>query len=62
MRYARAGCGSRLSTCYTHSGSQPSARERGGFGQTLADRTQRIDVTGHVVAGFIKTLHCDIKV
>jgi len=38
-----------------------AARERGGFGQTLADRTQRIDVTGHVVAGFIKTLHCDIN-
>lgn len=30
-------------------------RERGGFGHTLADRTQRIDVTGHVMAGFIKS-------
>jgi hypothetical protein len=31
-----------------------AARERGGFGHSLTDRTQRIDVTGHVVAGFIK--------
>jgi hypothetical protein len=30
-------------------------RERGGFGHSLRDRTQRIDVTGHVVGGFIKT-------
>jgi hypothetical protein len=29
-------------------------RERGGFGHTLSERTQRIDVTGHVAAGFIK--------
>jgi poly-gamma-glutamate synthesis protein (capsule biosynthesis protein) len=31
-------------------------REKGGFGHSLADRTQRIDVTGHVLAGFIKSL------
>lgn len=31
-------------------------RERGGFGHTLAERTQRIDVTGHVVCGVIKSL------
>lgn len=30
-------------------------RERGGFGHSLIDRTQRIDVTGHVLAGFIKS-------
>jgi hypothetical protein len=30
-------------------------RERGGFGHSLTDRTQRIDVTGHVVGGFVKT-------
>lgn len=30
-------------------------RERGGFGHSLTNRTQRIDVTGHVVGGFIKT-------
>jgi len=28
-----------------------TARERGGFGQSLADRTQRIDVIGHVLGG-----------
>lgn len=39
-----------------------TARERGGFGQTLADRTQRVDVTGHVVAGFIKSLRNGITI
>ena len=29
-------------------------RERGGFGASLADREQRIDVSGHVANGFIK--------
>jgi hypothetical protein len=33
-----------------------TSRERGGFGHSLMDRTQRIDVTGHVVAGFIKSV------
>ncbi|HEY7193649.1 MAG TPA: hypothetical protein VH439_07905 [Gemmatimonadales bacterium] len=33
-----------------------TARERGGFGHSLRDRTQRIDVTGHVAAGFIKSV------
>jgi hypothetical protein len=31
-------------------------RERGGFGFSLSDRTQRIDVTGHFVNGMIKSL------
>lgn len=31
-------------------------RERGGFGHSLTSRTQRIDVTGHVSAGFIKSV------
>lgn len=33
-----------------------TARERGGFGHSLAQRTQRIDVTGHVASGLIKTV------
>jgi hypothetical protein len=32
-----------------------TSRERGGFGHSLTDRTQRIDVTGHVLSGFIKS-------
>lgn len=32
-----------------------TCRERGGFGQSLRDRMQRIDVTGHVVGGLIKS-------
>jgi len=31
-------------------------RERGGFGGSLAIRQQRIDVTGHVASGFIKSV------
>ncbi|MGC4119430.1 MAG: hypothetical protein QM765_33655 [Myxococcales bacterium] len=31
-------------------------RERGGFGYSLEDRTQRVDVTGHAASGFIKCL------
>jgi hypothetical protein len=33
-----------------------TGRERGGFGGSLANREQRIDVTGHVASGFIKCL------
>lgn len=36
-------------------------RERGGFGFSLADRTQRVDVTGHVVNAFIKTIRNNIE-
>ena len=36
-------------------------RERGGFGGSLADREQRIDVTGHVASGFIKSLENGIN-
>jgi hypothetical protein len=35
-------------------------RERGGFGQSLAIREQRIDVTGHVASGFMKSLESGI--
>jgi hypothetical protein len=33
-----------------------TTRERGGFGHSLNDRTQRIDVTGHVLGGFLKAV------
>jgi hypothetical protein len=35
-------------------------KERGGFGMSLDDRTQRIDVTGHAVSGIIKSMQNDI--
>jgi hypothetical protein len=31
-------------------------RERGGFGGSLTSREQRIDITGHVASGFIKSV------
>jgi hypothetical protein len=38
-----------------------TARERGGFGGALGDREQRIDVTGHVASGFIKSVETGIR-
>jgi hypothetical protein len=35
-------------------------RERGGFGESLANSEQRIDVTGHVASGFIKSLENEV--
>ncbi len=37
-------------------------RERGGFGHSIAVREQRIDVTGHVASGFIKSVENGIDV
>jgi hypothetical protein len=37
-----------------------TGRERGGFGESLTNREQRIDVTGHVASGFIKSLDAGI--
>jgi hypothetical protein len=33
-----------------------AVRERGGFGMSLTDRTQRIDVTGHAASALMKSL------
>jgi hypothetical protein len=35
-------------------------RERGGFGGSLVNREQRIDITGHVASGLIKSLEIGI--
>jgi hypothetical protein len=43
--------------CVTHC----APKEKGGFGLSFTDRAQRIDVTGHVVNGFIKTLNNQIE-
>ncbi len=36
-------------------------RETGGFGMSLGDRTQRIDVTGHAASAFIKSIENGIR-
>jgi hypothetical protein len=36
-------------------------RERGGFGVSLQDRTQRIDITGHAASAFIKSVQNEIE-
>jgi hypothetical protein len=41
-----------------HDGTE---RERGGFGMSLDDRAQRIDITGHAVSAFLKSIQNDIE-
>jgi hypothetical protein len=36
-------------------------RERGGFGLSLHDRTQRIDITGHAASAFMKCVKNEIE-
>ncbi len=36
-------------------------RERGGFGHSLSDRAQRIDVTGHAANGLMRTLEVGLE-
>jgi hypothetical protein len=43
--------------CTTHC----AEKEKGGLGLSLANRTQRIDVTGHMVSGLIKSLQNKIS-
>jgi hypothetical protein len=38
-----------------------TARERGGFGLSLEDRRQRIDITGHVASAFLKSVENGIE-
>ncbi len=42
----------------TKSGTE---KERGGFGMSLDDRTQRIDVTGHAISALMKSLQNGIE-
>jgi hypothetical protein len=42
----------------THDGT---ARERGGFGFSLGERTQRIDVTGHAASAFMRSVDNGIE-
>jgi hypothetical protein len=42
----------------THDGTE---RERGGFGLTLQNRTQRIDITGHAASAFMKSIENGIE-
>jgi hypothetical protein len=42
----------------THNGTE---RERGGFGLSLENRTQRIDITGHAANAFMKSVENGIE-
>jgi hypothetical protein len=53
QRCIRAGLNYLLRVQCTEGGT---GRERGGFGMSLADRTQRIDVTGHAASALMKSL------
>ena len=42
----------------THNGTE---RKRGGFGLTLEQRMQRIDITGHAASAFMKSVENGIE-
>lgn len=48
-----------LLTLQCTSGGNP--RERGGFGLTLSQHTQRIDITGHAASAFMKSVENEVE-
>jgi hypothetical protein len=38
-----------------------TTRERGGFGLSLSQRAQRIDITGHAASAFMETVDSAIE-
>ena len=54
--YARCICTGLRYLLALQSTEPTSGRSRGGFGFTTTDRTQRIDVTGHVASAFMKAI------
>jgi len=55
-RYRSALCISLAYVLRVQCSHNCAKKEKGGFGLSLSDRTQRIDVTGHFVNGMIKSL------
>jgi hypothetical protein len=55
-RYRRAICTGLEYLLDLQCAASDSHREIGGFGMSRSDRTQRIDVTGHVASGFLKSI------
>jgi hypothetical protein len=61
--YRRSICAGLAYLLRLQCGANGTERERGGFGVSLQDRTQRIDITGHAASAFIKSaqngIECD---
>jgi hypothetical protein len=55
-RYRRCICAGLRYLLALQSTGEGGARERGGFGMSLQERAQRIDVTGHAASAFMKAL------
>jgi len=60
-RYHRCICAGLAYLLRLQSTQNGTERERGGFGMSLDDRAQRIDVTGHAVSAFIKSIRNGIE-
>jgi hypothetical protein len=60
-RYRRSVCAGLTYLIRLQCVADGTERERGGFGASLQDRTQRIDITGHAASAFIKSAQNGIE-
>jgi len=60
-RYHRCICSGLEYLLNLQCSSDGTARERGGFGVSLSERAQRIDITGHAASAFIKSVQNRIE-
>jgi hypothetical protein len=60
-RYRQCVCTGLAYLLRLQSTQDATEKERGGFGFSLNDRTQRIDITGHVASAFMKSVENSIE-
>jgi hypothetical protein len=60
-RYLRCICSGLAYLFQVQCVQQCTERERGGFGMSLSERAQRIDVTGHAASAFMKSVENKIS-
>lgn len=60
-RYRRSICAGLAYLLRLQCVADGTERERGGFGASLQDRTQRIDITGHAASAFMKSVQNEIE-
>jgi hypothetical protein len=60
-RYRRSVCAELAYLLRLQCGADGTERERGGFGASLHDRTQRIDITSHAASAFMKSAQNGIE-
>jgi hypothetical protein len=60
-RYRRCLCAGLAYLLRLQCTEQGTERERGGFGLSLHDRRQRIDITGHAASAFMKAVASKVE-